>query len=223
MIVRTRTSFRRGLLLSALLLTAPAFAGPPLLCHPFDTAGAPSLAWGGKGWNQARTDYDLGTLVARTETLLGADVPVIARMETLRRAAIYASREGRVANALAERLEARADAATDRDMRALATFDSGYYREALQEIVRLQDYDMPGIGKVDAPALRALLAGGDGNRRIDEALSMRPRDPALRFAAALVASADQRRDEIAGHVRIARAGVADDRLLAANIGLVSAY
>ena len=222
MIVRTRHSLRNGLLLSSLLLAAPAFAGPPLLCHPFDTAGAPSLAWGGKGWNQARTHYDLATLVAQTEALLGADVPVIARMETLRRAAIYASREGRVANALAERLEARADAA-DRDVRALAAFDSGYYREVLQEIVRLQGYDMPGIGKVDAPALRALLAGGDGNQRIDEALALRPRDPALRFAAALVASADQRRDEIAGHVRIARAGVADDRLLAANIGQVSAY
>ncbi|MBP6796511.1 MAG: hypothetical protein KA124_00310 [Luteimonas sp.] len=222
MIVRTRHSLRHGLLLSSLLLAAPAFAGPPLLCDPFDTAGAPSLAWGGKGWNQARTHYDLATLVAQTEALLGADVPVIARMETLRRAAIYASREGRVANALAHRLEARADGATERDARALAAFDSGYYREALQEIVRLQGYDMPGIGKVDAPALRALLAQGDGNRRIDEALALRPRDPALRFAAALVARADERRDEIAGHVRIARAGVAHDRLLAANIGQVSA-
>ena len=88
MIVRTRHSLRHGLLLSSLLLAAPAFAGPPLLCDPFDTAGAPSLAWGGKGWNQARTHYDLATLVAQTEALLGADVPVIARMETLRRAAI---------------------------------------------------------------------------------------------------------------------------------------
>ena len=220
--LRSTPALRQGIALSVLLLAVPAFAGPPLLCHPFDTAGAPSLAWGGKGWNQARADYDLDALVARTEVLLGADAPVIARMETLRRAAIYASREGRVASALADRLEARVGAATDRDARARAAFDSGFYREALQEIVRLQGYDMPGIGRVDAAALRALLAEGDGNARIDEALALRPRDPALRFAAALVAGADQRRDEIATHARLARAGAADDRLLAANIGQLPA-
>ena len=46
----TRSSLRGALLAAALLFSPAAFAGPPLLCHPFDTGGAASLPWG-KGWN----------------------------------------------------------------------------------------------------------------------------------------------------------------------------
>ncbi|MFT3763175.1 MAG: hypothetical protein QM761_11360 [Pseudoxanthomonas sp.] len=209
-----------ALIVSALLLAAPAFAGPPLLCHPFRTDGAPSLPWGGDGWNQARADYDLDRLIADVDALLAPDTPVIARMETLRRAAIYASRDGAVLRGLAARLEARIAAAAA-DNRALALFDAGYFRETLQDILRLQGYDMPAIGKVDAPALRALLAGGDGNARIEQALALRPQDPSLRFAAALVATADDRSADAAAHARIARAGTGQDRLLALNIAQVA--
>lgn len=221
MSLRPTRALRHGLALSALLLAAPAFAGPPLLCHPFDTGGAPSLDWGGKGWNQARANYPLDRLVADTDALLTPATPVIARMETLRRAAIYASRDGRVAHDLAARLDARLAAAADVDARALAAFDAGYYRETLQDIVRLQGYDMPGIGKVDAAALRSLLVAGDGSAGIDEALALRPDDASLRFAAALVASADEREPERALHARLAQAGAAGDRLLAANIAKLS--
>ncbi len=221
MSLRRTRALCHGIALSALLLAAPAFAGPPLLCHPFDTGGAPSLDWGGKGWNQARADYPLDRLVANTEALLTPATPLIARMETLRRAAIYASRDGRVARDLAARLDARLAAASGNDARALAAFDAGYFRETVQDIVRLQGYDMPGVGKVDAPALRRLLAGGDGSALIDEALALRPRDASLRFAAALVAAADQRKDDHATHVRLAQAGAAEDRLLAMNIAQIA--
>ena len=139
---------RIGLALSALLFPASVLAGPPLLCHPLDTAGAPTLAWGGDGWNQARADYDLAGLGDRTEALLTPATPIIARMETLRRAAIYASRDGVVLRDLAARLETRLKTANDVEARALALFDTGYLLETLQEIDRLQDYDMPGIGEV---------------------------------------------------------------------------
>ena len=210
-----------GLAMSMLLLAAPAFAGPPLLCHPFQTHGAPSLPWGGNGWNQARVDYDLARLGTDTEALLAPATPVIARMETLRRAAIYASRDGKVMRGLAARLDARIAIAKDADARALALFDAGYFRETLQDIVRLQGYDMPAIGKVDAPALRALLAGTDGSVRIDQAMQLRPRDPALHFAAALVASADERKADYATHSRIAQAGMRHDRLLALNVARIA--
>lgn len=204
--------------LSAALLFAPAaFAGPPLLCRPFDTAGAPSLVWGGKGWNEARRDYDLSKLVANTSVLLTPQTPVIARMETLRRAAIYASRNGQVARDLAASLESRIARASARDAKALALFDAGYYSETLQDIVRLQGYDMPAIGKADTAALRAIVAKGDGSVRIDQALSLRPNDPAMNFAAALVASADERKSDVASHTRIARAGAGKDRLVAMNL------
>ena len=214
------TSWRLGLALSALLFAAPALAGPPLLCHAFDTAGAPTLDWGGPGWNDARRDYDLARLGERTEALLGPQVPVIARMETLRRAAIYASRDGDTLRELSERLQARLKAAEGRDAKALALFDAGYFLETLQEVDRLQDYDMPGIGWVDRQVLRALLTQPDGSQRIDEALALRPDDPGLRFAAALVATADGRTADIATHARQARGDAAQDRLLALNIGLI---
>lgn len=209
-----------GLALSLLLFAAPAFAGPPLLCHPFQTHGAPSLPWGGSGWNQPRADYDLARLGGDTEALLAPATPVVARMETLRRAAIYASRDGSAVRGLAARLDARIAAAKDDDARALALFDAGYFRETLQDIVRLQGYDMPAIGKVDVPALRALLAGTDGSVRIDQAMKLRPQDPALHFAAALVASADERKADYAVHSRIAQAGTRQDRLLALNVAQV---
>lgn len=215
------TSLRNALLLSLLLVAAPAAAGPPLLCYPFDTAGAPTLAWGGKGWNQPRADYDLARLALRTEALLTSDTPVIARMETLRRAAIYASRDGAVARDLTARLEARIAATGAANARALALFDAGYFAETLQDIVRLQGYDMPGIGRVDTAALRAILKGRDGSTRIAQALALRPDDASLRFAAARVAHADDRKADVVSHARIAAAAATKDDLLARNISQIT--
>lgn len=220
---RPNARIARVLWLSALLALAPAVAhaGPPLLCHPFDLAGEPSLPWGDRGWNAARRDYDPRRVVADTLALLRPQTPVVVRMETLRRAAIYAAADGARARALADALEARVDTAGDGRARALAQFDAGYFAETVQEIVRLQDYDMPGIGKVDLPALRALLARGDGSRRIARAIALQPDDPALRFGAALVSLADLRRDDYAAHAAIARAGARRDRLLARNLGQIA--
>ena len=50
-----RSTLRGALLAAALLFSSAALAGPPLLCHPFDTAGAASLPWGG-GWNREDRD-----------------------------------------------------------------------------------------------------------------------------------------------------------------------
>ncbi len=216
-----RTILYGAVLSATLLFSASAFAGPPLLCHPFDTAGAPSLAWGGKGWNQARSDYDLSKLVANTSVLLAPETPVIARMETLRRAAIYASRNGAVARDLAAHLDARVARSSTPDARALALFDAGYYAETLQDIVRLQGYDMPGVGKADTAALRAIVAKGDGSAKIDQALRLRPNDPGMNFAAALVATADERKADIASHSHLARAGAGRDRLVAMNLSKIA--
>ena len=205
-----------AVLLGLSLLSMPAHAGPPLLCEPFDTAGAPSLPWG-TGWNTPSPDYGLDHLVADTQRLLAADTPIIARMETLRRAAIYASRDGALLRDLSARLEARVATATGTSSRALALFDAGYFRETLQDLLRLQTYDMPRTGRVDVAALRAHLAGEDGSARIAQALALRPSDASMRFAAALVAQADQRATD-AGRLAVeARQGVAGDALLARNI------
>ena len=82
-------------------------AGPPLLCHPFDIGSAASLPWNGtSSWFDGKPDYRLSGLVSDTEALLVPSTPVVVRMETLRRAAIYASRDPQVASALLERLAA---------------------------------------------------------------------------------------------------------------------
>ena len=214
-------ALRAALLAAALLCSSAAMAGPPLLCHPFDTGGATSLPWG-KGWNAPDRSYDTARLQADTLRLLDARAPVIARMETLRRAAIYASADGATLRGIATALDARVAAAGAPREKALALFDAGYFAETLQEIQRLQGYDMPGIGKVDLPAIKAVLAGGDGSLRIAQAIHLRGDDAPMRFAAALVSAADQRRADYNAHARLARAGAAGDALLARNIGQVAA-
>lgn len=217
----SRYSPPRGALLAvALLFSSAASAGPPLLCHPFDTGGAASLPWG-KAWNAPDHGYDRRRLQADTMRLLGSGAPVILRMETLRRAAIYASADGAALRGLAASLDARIAAARGPQEESLALFDAGYFAETLQDIERLQGYDMPGVGKVDAAALRGVLARGDGSARMAEALRLRGQDASMRFASALVAAADQRRGDYDTHARLARAGAAADALLARNIGKVA--
>ena len=215
-------SVLRSLLLAAVLLVpATSIAGPPLLCHPFDTGGAASLPWG-DGWNRIDRGYDTTRLGADTQRLLAIDTPVIARMETLRRAAIYASADGTRLRGLAATLEARITAAKRPQTKALALFDAGYFAETLQDIERLQGYDMPGIDKVDVAALRSVLTKGDGSERIADALRLRTDDASMRFAAALVSAADERKGDYNTHARLAREGVPADALLARNIGQVAA-
>ena len=92
------TSRRAGIIALTLVCAAaaahPAFAGPPLLCHPFDIGAAKSLPWSGaSSWFDGQPGYDIKHLADDTVAVLTPAVPVIVRMETLRRAAIYASRD----------------------------------------------------------------------------------------------------------------------------------
>src|SRR6266545_694163 len=99
---------------AALAFAAPALAGPPLLCHAYDIGAAKSLPWvGERSWFEGRPDYNIQNLVADTETLLTPSAPVIVRMETLRRAAIYASTDPKIANALLKRFISRAEASEE--------------------------------------------------------------------------------------------------------------
>ena len=121
-------------LAAATLLTArPALAGPPLVCFPFDVGSARTLPMGPNGWHDIDRQYDVSRLIDDTIALLGPSTPVIVRMETLRRATLYAGTNATIAAALLAKLEARA-AARQPDV-ALAVFDFGY----LVETYRLPD------------------------------------------------------------------------------------
>ncbi len=201
------------------LAASPVLAGPPLLCHPFNIGPAPSLPWDGShGWSDGRADYNVTSLIADTEALLGPSVPIVVRMETLRRAAIYASRDTQVAAKLFVRLMDRATNTTGSGKAdPLPYFDAAYYAEALKQIGALGS--MPEF-KSRAPEIRAIAAGTDGYMMVKKCLMIRPGDAQLEFGAALIAS-DKDRAAYEEHARKARAGAKDDKLLAVNIDHVS--
>src|SRR5215204_447511 len=120
-------------LVAVLGSAVPAVAGPPLLCHPFDIGNARSLPWDGtSSWWQGQPGYDLQNLVTDTEALLAPSTPVLVRMETLRRAALYASLDSKVAAALLSAITGRANASS-----VNALFDAGYLTETLKQIAML--------------------------------------------------------------------------------------
>jgi len=204
-----------------LALSLPAVAGPPLLCHPFDIGGARSLPWDGtRAFWQGRADYRLENLVADTEALLTPSTPVIVRMETLRRAALYASADGEIAARLYARLGERLQSSQKPRGRPddLALFDFAYLTETYRQIAELDNGINEFRGR--APALRRTIGSTDGYALIKKTLGQPTTDPAVEFAAALMTG---RRDDVAFrvHAERARAGAGRDALLARNIGHLS--
>ena len=62
-----RLRFLSAVLAAAIVFAAvPAFAGPPLLCFPFDIGSARTLPMGARGWESVDPSYDPSHLVADT-------------------------------------------------------------------------------------------------------------------------------------------------------------
>ena len=201
-------------------LAVPATAGPPLLCHPFDIGGATSLPWdGSRAFWQGRADYRIANVVTDTESLLGPAVPVIVRMETLRRAAIYASANADLAARLYSRFETRVRRSQGSGRAdPLAIFDLAYLTETYRQIADLDRITSEFQGR--GPALRKIVGSTDGYALVARLLEVRTDDPAMEFAAALMRG---RRDDGAFrvHAARARAGASRDALLARNLDHIS--
>jgi hypothetical protein len=182
--------------------TTFAQAGPPLICHPIEIGQAKSLPWVEFN-HRGSTDYDLKNLSRDTLAILDSHAPVLVRMETLRRATIYAHQDPQVAKELITRLQARAaksDVARRPD--ALAWFDVGYLAEAYKQWM--------GKGEPN-PA-----AGLDGYSLVRKAISLRGSDPEMEFAAALITLPSP--DSVhRNHVQKAIEGAKNDSLLAQNL------
>jgi hypothetical protein len=210
--------FRHAIPLAALVLTltaSTALAGPPLLCHPFDIGSARSLPWDGtNAWWQGRADYNLQNLVADTDAVLTPATPVIVRMETLRRAALYASLDDKVAARLLSSVTARAQAGA---ASVSALFDAGYLTETYKQIAMLRGERQFADR---ARTIAGVIGQADGTAMINRAITQRPDDASLRFAAALVA-ATANRTAYRDHADKARKGAAGDPLLARNIDKLS--
>ena len=188
-------------------VASPALAGPPLLCFPFDIGPATSLPWDkdNNQWKGMRADYDVSHLAADTVALLTPTTPVLVRMETLRRAALYATKDDKVAHGLVDTLVFRAKKAAPADA-ALAEFDAGYLIETLKQTTYF------------APSTASIVETRDGYAMVQHSLTLRNNDPSIAFAAALMTwgKADHN-----AHVQRAKAGATADMLLARNIDHVN--
>jgi hypothetical protein len=158
-------------LLFMLLIAAPAWAGPPLICHAHDIGSARSLPWlTTASWNGADSAYDVSHLTDDTLALLTPSAPVAVRMETMRRAAIYASRRSGLSDELTIRLLGRAlDAQAEQRADPSAWFDAGYFVETVRDGARIY----PAL---HAPNLDGLswmrIAGRTGGSDMQPAIAM---------------------------------------------------
>src|SRR5437879_5731584 len=195
---------RLAISIAAILVgfTTYAQAGPPLICHPIEIGQAKSLAW--IDWNQKGSGgYDLKNLTRETLAILDSKTSVLVRMETLRRATIYARHDPQVAKELLTRLHERAansDAAGYSE--ALAWFDVGYLAETYKQWM--------GQGEPN-PA-----SGLDGYGWVKRAISLRGQDPQMEFAAALITVGGLEEDH-QEHLQKATRGATIDPLLARNL------
>ena len=121
------------------------YAGPPLVCERISIGDAKSLPWKDvNGWNGADASYPVvASLVSDTLGLLTPNAPLPVRMETLRRAAIYAAKSPATGTQLTTQLLARvADWEAAGKPAANAWFDAGYFVETLRQTAFIYRYDM---------------------------------------------------------------------------------
>ena len=211
--------FAVALLAALLSFAIVAQAGPPLICHPIEIGQARSLPWISHNWNlSGGENYDTKNLVRDTLEILGPDTPVLVRMETLRRATLYARKDPVAAKELLAKLHARAtsvESAGHPD--ALAWFDVGYLAETYKQWIGQNLPHMTDGMRVDPnPA-----AGVDGYAWVKKAIGLRGSsqsgaDPQMEFAAALITLSGPQ-DEHRQHAQKAIAGAKSDSLLAQNL------
>ena len=202
-----RTPALLALVSLAILSPLLAFAGPPLICHAYNIGTAPSLPAGTDRFGTS-SNYDRSRLVTDTLELLTPKTSILVRMETLRRAAIYATGNLRtwdgqkytnvdreLGAALAAKLRERTTTG-DTASRTLAIFDLGFFSETLRQ---------SGLD----PAV-------DGYALLAKAAKSLKEDPEVEFALAL-ASYRPERAEHSAHLAKARAGAQPGSLLASNL------
>ena len=180
--------------------TAGAF-GPPLICHPFDAGSIVLLPWGpGPDWKSPDKSYDIQKLTADTLRLLTPTTPVIARMEIMRRATIYAGQDKKVASALLKALQDRAKALPADSRDALTWFDAGYIIESYRQYEHVAGWNMLGDS-------------AEGYIYVKKAIQLAGQNAEMEFAASLMTQGAS----AAEHKRRAIAGATPGSLLAKNL------
>jgi len=201
--MNSHASSRLAMSLAAVVLgfTTFAQAGPPLVCHAIEIGPAKTLPWVDLNYQKGPGSYDPKNLTPDTLAILDSNPSVLVRMETLRRATIYARQDPQVAKDLLTRLHARAANSDGANAAALAWFDVGYLAETYNR----------WMGDGPNPA-----RGLDGYGWVKKAISLRGSDPEMEFAAALIAFTVSESDRSL-HVEKATAGANTDPLLEQNL------
>jgi hypothetical protein len=185
------------------ILAGTALAGPPLVCHTYAIGKDPSLPWSANkdAWQAVDPNYKTANLATDTLKLLDSGLPLLARMETLRRATVYSRNDAAAALELSNRLLGRALAGgTKGKASSQALFDAGYFVESIRELSHVTA--IKPIADVDGYDLvRRSLPG------LEDKLT-------AEFAMGLMESEHAWPNE---HIRRAVAGAQESSLLAQNI------
>src|SRR2546426_1564031 len=211
--------FALTLIAAMLSFAVIAQAGPPLICHSIEIGQAKSLPWISHNWNlNGSENYDTKNLVRDTLEILSPNVPVLVRMETLRRATLYARKDPLAAKQLLAKLHARATSAeSSGHPDALAWFDVGYLAETYKQWIGQNLPHMTDGMRMDAnPA-----AGVDGYALVEKAVALRSAplhgdDPQMEFAAALITLSGPKAEH-REYAQKAIAGAKNDSLIAQNL------
>jgi hypothetical protein len=189
------------------MMSGTAEAGPPLICHPFEAGSVTLLPWGpGTGWNSPDRKYDIQRLTADTLQLLTPTTPVLARMEIMRRATIYAGQDKKVAGALLKAVLDRAKALPQDSRDPMPWFDAGYLIESYRQNEGSAGWNM----------LASLSGSPDGYVHVRKAIQLAGQNAEMEFAASLM----QQGASAAEHRRRAAAGAPEGSLLAKNIAKI---
>ncbi len=191
----------RGALRVAVVLAVvgTARAGPPAICWQIEIGDAKSLPWGGKDAFAKEGSYDARRVVEDTLALLDGTMPVIVRMETLRRATVYLEESQPGRDALLRALTARVlDAEAAGKPSALAWFDAGYAQGCASQLRE---------------------RGADGCAWVRRAVEIAGGSAEMEYASCLL-SLISRRQDFMGHFEKALAGAGTNPLLAKNLETV---
>jgi hypothetical protein len=202
----------------ALAAVTAAQAGPPLICWKVETNDAPSLPWveNPRSYEGMDPAYPRSRLAKDTLALLAPGTPVLARMETIRRAVLYASKDSTAEESLLSSLVERTKRHTDD---ALAWFDAGYFVEARKQAL---GKNSPELWNKLVASLGLRPNGAEdlgkptGYECVLEAIELNRGDAELEYAAALVTWHPQR-PEHEGHLARATAGATPGSLLEKNL------
>lgn len=209
------SSLLAAALFSSMLVLPAVAADPwdemfeqPLVKWALAIGDAKSLPWGDpNSWNAPASGYDIAKAAGDTQALLAPETPILARMETMRRAIAYSQQDPGIAyqvlGALLNRVRA-ADAAGKPDV--LAGFDLGYFFEACRQAKWLKtEYlgDRNGYSLV----VQAIQLIGNADPRFLE----------MQFAAGLILLEPKGQHPYYPHFKTVVKGVKEGTLLERNL------